>query len=101
MFHFRGHRSFCAIPCMLICTAGIAGEPADSKPTRPVDGMMDNSFLVEEAYNQEPGVVQNIFTGLYSWANYSGTGERRLDLAFTQEFPAWGQKHQFSYTIPY
>jgi hypothetical protein len=101
MFNLRGRRSFCAILCVLICAAGIAGETADSKIIRPVEGIMDNSFLVEEAYNQEPGVVQNILTGLYAWANYSGTGDRRMDLAFTQEFPAWGQKNQLSYTIPY
>jgi hypothetical protein len=62
---------------------------------------MDNSFLVEEAYNQEPGVVQHILTGLYSWGNFSGTGDRRLDLAFTQEWPVFSQTHQFSYTVPY
>jgi hypothetical protein len=28
---------------------------------RPIDVIEDNSFLIEEAYNQEPGVVQNIF----------------------------------------
>ncbi len=56
--------------------------------------IQDNSFLIEEAYNQEDGVVQHIQTFLLteggSWA-YS----------FTQEWPVPTQKHQFSYTIPY
>jgi hypothetical protein len=62
---------------------------------------MDNSFLIEEAYNQEAGIVQHIFTGVYSVDRISGTSERRFDFSFTQEWPAYGQKHQFSYTIPY
>src|SRR2546427_8983993 len=54
----------------------------------------DNSFLMEEAYNQEPGVVQHIsvfqlFRGADSWA-YS----------FTQEWPLFGRTHQLSFTLP-
>jgi hypothetical protein len=53
----------------------------------------DNSFLLEEAYNQEKGVVQHIQAFQYmnggSWA-YS----------FTQEWPAPKETHQLSYTIP-
>lgn len=56
--------------------------------------LMDNSFLIEEAYNQEPGVIQHIQTFQYlqtskSWA-----------YTFTQEWPVPGQTHQLSYTIP-
>jgi hypothetical protein len=55
--------------------------------------IQDNSFLIEEAYNQEPGVVQHSQSFQYmkgdTWA-YS----------FTQEWPAPTQKHQLSYTIP-
>lgn len=54
----------------------------------------DNSFLIEEAYNQEPHVVQHIsglqvFRGEDSWA-----------YTFTQEWPLFGRKNQFSYTVP-
>jgi hypothetical protein len=54
----------------------------------------DNSFLIEEAFNQERGVVQHISTlvrpdGGGAWA-YS----------FTQEWPLFGVRHQLSYTIP-
>jgi hypothetical protein len=54
----------------------------------------DNSFLVEEAFNQEEGVFQNIFT----W-----TRERDGDwqASFTQEWPMPADAHQFSYTIPF
>ena len=33
---------------------------------RPIDGISDNSFLIEEAYNQEEGVVQHILTAVYT-----------------------------------
>jgi hypothetical protein len=54
----------------------------------------DNSFLIEEAFNQESGIVQHISTlarpdGGGSWA-----------YTFTQEWPFFGVRHQLSYTIP-
>jgi hypothetical protein len=54
----------------------------------------DNSFLIEEAYNQEPGVVQHISTftrpeGGGAWA-----------YAFTQEWPFRGRRNQLSYSVP-
>lgn len=57
------------------------------------DSISDNSFLIEEAYNQEAGVVQHIsvFQRLRGgdWA-----------YGFTQEWPLFGQRHQLSYTLP-
>jgi len=55
----------------------------------------DNSLLIEEAYNQEPGVVQHIFQAVYS----NDPRQRGWAFAFTQEWPIYGQDHQFSYTI--
>jgi len=54
----------------------------------------DNSFLIEEAYNQEAGVVQHISTFMYvkkadTWS-----------YTFTQEWPFHDQTHQLSYTVP-
>jgi hypothetical protein len=64
---------------------------------RPIDVIEDNSFLIEEAYNQEPGVVQHIFNALYT-----SDGRRRhgWQFSFTQEWPVYGLDHQLSYTIP-
>jgi len=63
---------------------------------RPIDVIEDNSFLIEEAYNQEPGVVQHIFTAAYTKSGKThGWG-----FNFTQEWPVFSQDHQFSYTIP-
>lgn len=54
----------------------------------------DNSFLLEEAYNQEGGVVQHI--GVLQHLE-AGVG---WAFTFTQEWPLWGQRNQLSYSIP-
>jgi hypothetical protein len=89
------------VVAFIFCSGLSSVTGAEDERKRPVDGIMDNSFLVEEAYNQEPGVVQHIFNAIYGFEKFSGAGPRRLDLSFTQEWPAWGQAHQFSYSIPY
>ena len=53
----------------------------------------DNSFLVEEAFNQEAGIVQHIF-------EFQQLSVRDWLFTFTQEWPAPGTRHQLSYTIP-
>ena len=63
---------------------------------RPIDVVDDNSFLLEEAYNQEPGTVQHIFHAHY----VNDTRRRGWEFNFTQEWPIFSQNHQFSYTIP-
>jgi hypothetical protein len=68
--------------------SGLAAQSAGSPPP-PIQ---DNSFLIEEAYNQEPGVVQHISTLLRARATWS--------YSFTQEWPFVGQRHQLSFTIP-
>jgi hypothetical protein len=56
--------------------------------------IQDNSFLVEEAYNQERGVVQHINTFSRMWNSKDWT------YTFTQEWPApHNSRHQFSYTL--
>ena len=55
--------------------------------------IQDNSFLLEEAYNQEAGVVQHINTFALASGNDWG-------YTFTQEWPLGGIRHQLSYTIP-
>jgi len=58
-----------------------------------IKGIQDNSFLIEEAYNQEPGVVQHIAT--------LQRQNRDWFFGFTQEWPLGSQTHQLSYTVPY
>jgi hypothetical protein len=66
---------------------------ADDEDPRPIAGLLDNSFLIEEAYNQEPGVVQHIATLQRQSRNWY--------FGFTQEWPIGSQTHQFSYTVPF
>ena len=86
----------------VILAGSLAYQMANAvESERNVDGIMDNSFLVEEAYNQEPGVVQHILTTAYSVDRMGGPDDQSWNLAFTQEWPVFSQKHQLSYTVPY
>jgi hypothetical protein len=71
----------------------IAQSAAAQAPSRKWE-ILDNSFLVEEAFNQESGVVQNIFT-------WTRDRDGAWDAGFTQEWPAPGMAHQLSYTVPF
>ena len=69
-----------------------AQQPSTVAEEKPIQ---DNSFLIEEAYNQEPGVIQHI-----SFFSYYTVSEDWV-YTFTQEWPIPGDaRHQFSYTIP-
>lgn len=54
----------------------------------------DNSFFVEEAYNQEPGVVQHIQSMQLDLKS------RDWGYVLTEEWPAPDETHQVSVTIP-
>jgi|KBSSwiStaDraftv2_1062776.scaffolds.fasta_scaffold600934_2 hypothetical protein len=64
---------------------------AQNAPAPEPFQILDNSFLVEEAFNQEHGIFQNIF----GWTRQDGAWV----LTFTQEWPAPSQRHQLSYTV--
>jgi len=59
-----------------------------------VQKIEDNSFLIEEAYNQEEGVIQYIQAYQYSHKT------KEWLYTFTQEIPFPNQTHQVSYTLP-
>jgi hypothetical protein len=69
--------------------------PATAAAQQAAPAIADNSFLIEEAYNQEPGVVQHVNA-------MAALGPDRKDLfyTFTQEWPFLSQRHQLSYTLP-
>ena len=67
----------------------------EENPGGEASPIQDNSFLVEEAYNQEFGVVQHINTLSRAWTS------RQWLYSFTQEWPIPGQTHQLSYTFSY
>lgn len=70
--------------------------PAQTGQASPPDAppIADNSFLLEEAYNQEAGVVQHIsaFQRSLKTGGWAYT--------FTQEWPVVLQRHQLSFTLP-
>lgn len=83
---------FRLLPAIALATALNAQEKAPEKKDGPIQ---DNSFLVEEAYNQETGVVQHIST----FTRYQESKDWLY--TFTQEWPVGGITHQLSYTLPW
>lgn len=82
--------AFAAGFAVLAATSGSSPARAQETPA-PIQ---DNSFLVEEAYNQEHGVVQTILT----YQRVAGSPAYVSTL--TQEWPAPGLAHQISLTVP-
>src|SRR5437667_1397796 len=83
---------------VIACLLAVAVLPSRIHASEPLaKGIQDNSFFVEEAYNQEPGVVQHIINVPF----FSTRGDKEVAPSFTQEWPVFSQTHQFSYTIPY
>lgn len=78
----------------VLATAPVAAQDLATPPSssdRPFE-IQDNSFFVEEAFNQEPGVVQTIVGAAFlqdsGWA-----------ATVTQEWPAPSMRHQLSFTV--
>jgi outer membrane putative beta-barrel porin/alpha-amylase len=82
-----------ALCAIVACCRAAHPACAEEKDTRLAKGVQDNSFLIEEAYNQEAGVVQHITSLRRQGHDWTFT--------FTQEWPLGSQTHQFSYTVPY
>lgn len=89
------------LACALFCTGQVGAQqlagsarPSSTQPGAQPAPIQDNSFLIEEAYNQEQGVVQHIST----FARDPET--RAWSYTFIQEWPLLSQRHQLSYTVP-
>ena len=74
--------------------APAAAQTADSTGGESAPPIQDNSFLVEEAYNQEAGVVQHIVTF------YRPTRQKDFEIGFAQEWPIGSIRHQLSFDLP-
>lgn len=79
-----GVRRVAAMLCLGIARSAAAQDPGP---------IQDNSFLVEEAYNQDPGVVQHLQLFLWNWKSGGWAW------TFTQEWPVPRQTHQLSLTV--
>jgi len=75
---------------LLLSSGALAQTPPTTPAAEPFQ-IMDNSFLVEEAFNQPVGVFQNIFGAVRAGGAWS--------LGFTQEWPVRSERHQFSYSL--
>jgi hypothetical protein len=74
---------------LLAFPAVLFSQSTDEEPS-----IEDNSFLIEEAYNQEYGVVQHIQTFARDFTT------KDYVYAFSQEWPVdLDPRHQFSYTL--
>jgi hypothetical protein len=81
---------------LIVALASLGLGSLEAQSALPDPAIEDNSFLIEEAYNQEAGVVQHIST-----VTLTGPGRRDIVAGFTQEWPLRGQRHQLSYTLPF
>ena len=77
----------------ILCGLAALPAAAEEADKRVAAGLQDNSFLIEESYNQEPGVVQHIAV--------LRRQNRDWFFNFVQEWPLGSQTHQFSYSVPY
>ncbi len=71
---------------LLLMNAAYAQEPLPAA-TNPADefstAIEDNSFFIEEAYNQDPRVVQHIAS-----MTYFSSPQKDAVISFTQEWPS-------------
>ncbi len=87
---------FALLISLLLLLSGLsrAQDRLDLPPTEPPSaGIQDNSFLIEEAYNQEDGVIQHISTFERL------TNSRDWVYTQTDEWPLRTYKHQVSLTL--
>jgi hypothetical protein len=85
------HIAIIIIIIILVCVS----SSAQHGPSTPGSSdIQDNSFLVEEAYNQNFGVVQHISSFTRFW------NSKDWNCTFTQEWPVpRNERHQLSYTL--
>jgi hypothetical protein len=79
------------LPFLVLASLVFSGRTGFAEEMKKIQ---DNSFLLEEAYNQEDGVVQHISVFQYMKKT------KDWQYTFTQEWPVPKQTHQFSYTVP-
>jgi hypothetical protein len=93
---WNGFREACLSGCFVLAAAVLLGLNCLGQNPIPAaqPGIQDNSFLVEEAYNQNFGVVQHISSFTRFW------NSKDWNYTFTQEWPVPGnERHQVSYTL--
>lgn len=74
----------------VFCVNNITGQTVNKFDFERIE---DNSFLIEEAYNQDPGVIQHI-------SSFQYMNDHTWSYTFTDEWPVPGRTHQLSASIP-
>ena len=85
------------LAAVLLTAASASAQAVEADAVAPPPsrfGITDNSFFVEEAFNQEPGIFQNIFV-------LERAGPRGWGARFVQEWPVSGMRHQLSYSLAF
>src|SRR6187455_218452 len=89
-----------SLSLIIAAFAGLAhAQDADSIPKKGSylyygqPSIEDNSMLIEEAFNQEAGIIQHISNFVFSGGNFGYN--------YTQEIPLADVKHQFSFGVSY
>ncbi len=88
----REHRSSMAVACAAVVVASAPANAQEGPPPEP--RIRDNLFLLEEAYNQEPGVIQHIQVFQLD------PKTRDWGYSFTDEWPVPDDLNQLSFTLP-
>ena len=79
---------------LLLSLGTVPLELAQDQAAAVEPSIQDNSFLIEEAYNQEPGVIQHITTFARLW------NAKDWNATLTEEFPGRrNPRNQYSYTL--
>lgn len=91
-------RTLLLLLAVLMCTLFLPAQTAATENTPQEQGEVnaigDNSFMIEEAYNQERNVIQHISTFTRDWDSNTWV------YTFTEEWPFPGhEKHQLSFTM--
>lgn len=81
------------VAAVLVVAFAIPAVAGEREKNEEAEKIRDNSFLIEEAYNQEPGVIQHIQT-------FQRMKDRSWNYTFTEEWPVPRETHQLSVTVP-
>lgn len=83
-------------PRLLLGTLIISAVCTTAKAQQFSEAIEDNSFFIEEAYNQEERIIQHITNALYTM-----NPEHDFVFTFTQEWPVTTDTHQLSYALSF
>ena len=88
----RLHALLRVLPLALVALAAPAAAQGTAQPAEEEPTIEANGFLVEEAYNQEAGVLQQI-------ARAAGVHDGSWRGVYSQEWPIFSERHQLELAV--